>query len=60
MSAAIRCLICHWQSRQSGVDAIEAYRSHWCVNADELEVTDQEWTDFLGRISHPSMGGDVA
>jgi len=59
MSAEIRCLICHWQSRRPA-DAIEAYKAHWCVKADELEVTDAEWESFLGRISHPSVGGDVA
>ncbi len=60
MSAAIRCLICHWQSRETDIDVIEAYNSHWCVNADELEVSDADWEDFLGRISHPSLGGDAA
>ncbi|MBU6330286.1 MAG: hypothetical protein KGR18_10095 [Acidobacteria bacterium] len=59
MSAQIRCLACHWQSRQ-GDDAIEAYMTHWCVTADELEVTDEDWQAFLGRLQHPSMGGDVA
>jgi len=58
MSAAIRCLICHWQSRN--VNAIEDYQAHWCVKDEELEVTDKEWSDFLGRISHPSVGGDAA
>ena len=61
MSAQIRCVICHWQSKQIGEDAIEAYRTHWCVNEDELLVSDDEWEAFLGRHAHPSTwGGDAA
>lgn len=58
MSAEIRCLICHWQSRN--INAIEDYQAHWCVKAEELEVSDADWEAFLGRISHPSLGGDAA
>jgi len=59
MSAEIRCLVCHWQSRQPA-DAIEDYKAHWCVKSEELEPTDEQWEIALGRLMHPSMGGDVA
>ena len=58
MSAAIRCLVCDWQSRN--INAVEDYHAHWCVKPDELEVSDKDWSDFLGRLAHPSLGGDAA
>ena len=55
MSAAIRCLICHWQSEN--INAVEDYQAHWCVKAEELEVSDADWEAFLTRNAHPAPGG---
>ena len=55
MSAAIRCLICDWQSRN--IDAVEDYQSHWCVKPEELNVSDADWEAFLSRNAHPTSGG---
>ena len=58
MSASVQCIRCGGNFADA-----ELYIAHLdgrCVCADDLTVTDTDWDAFLGRLMHPSNGGDVA
>jgi hypothetical protein len=60
MSAEIRCVFCAWRSLKSGEMAAQEFIEHRCFPKGMTEPTDEQWKIALGRLLHPSMGGDVA